>query len=66
LDISDDGVGFNMDKIKLKGNEGLGIHNVYQLVNLLNGKVRYDSKVGKGTRIEIAFTNNQNYREQIV
>lgn len=66
LDISDDGVGFNMDKIKLKGNEGLGIHNVYQLVNLLNGKVRYDSKVGKGTRIEIAFTNNQSYREQIV
>lgn len=66
LDISDDGIGFNMDKIKLKGNEGLGIHNVYQLVYFLNGKVHYDSKVGKGTRIEIAFTNNQNYREQIV
>jgi signal transduction histidine kinase len=49
LSITDNGVGFDSEKIK----EGIGLLNMQQRIQSLNGTLSIDSKVNKGTTIYI-------------
>jgi signal transduction histidine kinase len=53
LNIIDDGVGFDLSKLKTQETKGLGIQNLYQLTEFLNGDIKIISARGKGTRIEV-------------
>jgi signal transduction histidine kinase len=47
--VEDDGVGFDPDAIK----EGMGLGNLRQRAAELNGQVRFDSRPGRGTTVNI-------------
>jgi two-component system, NarL family, sensor kinase len=51
LIIEDNGIGFDPDKITY----GIGLNNISSRVNLLNGTIDIDSKVNRGTIINIDF-----------
>jgi signal transduction histidine kinase len=51
--ITDDGVGFDADKVK----GGIGLKNLRKRTSLLNGKINIDSATGEGSRIEVVFPN---------
>ena len=55
LCIEDDGKGFDMDHVS----QGLGLRNIHSRVQAIKGKVRIDSALGKGTRIEIELENEK-------
>ena len=59
LIITDNGIGFNL-KNKINNKEiGLGIKNMFNLVNSLNGETKIDSKLEIGTTINILLPNNK-------
>ncbi len=49
---SDDGCGFNVEE-KLKDKQGLGLLNMRNRLNSINGKINFQSSPGKGTDIYI-------------
>ena len=49
IDITDDGVGFDVEKTK----EGIGLKNMLARVNTLDGKIKIISKKGNGTHINL-------------
>lgn len=49
IDITDDGVGFDVEKTK----EGIGLKNMLARINTLDGKIKIISKKGKGTHINL-------------
>jgi PAS domain S-box-containing protein len=51
LQLSDNGKGFDPEKIKFK--KGVGLTNIESRANLLNGKVTIQSTVGKGTVLTV-------------
>ena len=53
LEINDNGIGFDLKEISKSNKLGLGIRNIYNLVQLLNGKVDLSSIIEKGTCIKI-------------
>ncbi|MHC5310019.1 sensor histidine kinase [Myroides sp. LJL116] len=53
LTVEDDGVGFEVDKIK--GNNSAGMHNIQSRIDFLKGSLHVDSQIGIGTSIEITF-----------
>ncbi|NTW33832.1 MAG: sensor histidine kinase, partial [Bacteroidetes bacterium] len=50
LNISDNGKGFNVEKIDLKSN---GIINIKERVALLKGECKFSSSIGNGTQLSI-------------
>ena len=58
LIIEDDGIGFDVDKVKADKTKGLGIQNLHQLTESLHGNIEIHSKPQKNTRIEIRLPNN--------
>jgi PAS domain S-box-containing protein len=54
LKIEDDGRGFKPVK-NGNGGKGLGLKNITERVRMLGGKMKLDSKPGKGTHIEITI-----------
>jgi two-component system sensor histidine kinase DegS len=56
--ISDDGVGFNTEKLKQKSEDissGFGLCSMKERVDLLNGEININSEPGKGTRLNITL-----------
>ena len=51
INVSDNGVGFESDKIKY----GYGIRNIRNRMNEMGGSFEIESKPGRGTRIEISL-----------
>lgn len=58
LTIVDDGVGFDLEKVIGDNTKGLGIQNLYQLAESLNGELEIKSSLGSGTRIEATLPKN--------
>ena len=52
LEVSDDGDGFNLEKVKIK-NLGIGLENIEARVAFFNGTFSLDSSEGKGTCAKI-------------
>jgi signal transduction histidine kinase len=51
MTIKDDGVGFDMNNIKL----GLGLKNIRHRLELFNGEMKLESAPGKGCKLEVSF-----------
>lgn len=58
LSIIDNGKGFDLNKINVSNTNGLGIQNLYQMTESLNGELQIKSKLGTGTKIEVMIPNN--------
>lgn len=58
--IQDDGKGFDAEKVKTNG-VGLGLVGLKERVDLLNGELKIDSKIGEGTTVQV--TLNTQYRQ---
>ena len=56
VEVNDDGVGFEMDKVDFAGNEHIGLNNIRQrLTTMCRAELLIDSEVGKGTRVKVTF-----------
>ena len=67
LTISDNGTGFDPERVKPHKGEGMGISNLYQLTAAFFGNISLDSAIGRGTRIQIVLPSNiQHFREEVV
>jgi len=53
LHISDDGIGFNVNKAK----KGIGLQNMLSRVNECQGTFEVKSKKGEGTTIKVTIPN---------
>ncbi|HEY4788904.1 MAG TPA: PAS domain-containing sensor histidine kinase, partial [Bacteroidales bacterium] len=52
IDFSDDGIGFDVDKI-YKSHKGIGLLNIQSRLKSVNGQFILQSKIGSGTKISI-------------
>lgn len=55
LEITDNGIGFDPEKVIQLNKGGLGIQNICQLVQSMNGKITFTSQADKGTGIFISI-----------
>lgn len=62
LKIEDDGVGFDVDKVKTKSAErrSFGLSNMEERIRFMNGTFSIDSQPGQGTRIRITVPIEKN------
>lgn len=58
LTIVDDGIGFDLEMILGNNTKGLGIENLYELAQALNGDLEINSSLGSGTRIQATLAKN--------
>lgn len=49
--ISDDGIGFDIEKLKERGNKGNGLFNMVERIKDLDGSLQFDSNHNEGTMI---------------
>ena len=61
LIISDDGQGFDQDKVVL----GMGLSGIRDRVNMLQGSVTISARPGKGTSIHVEFPRVTGYRRRL-
>lgn len=70
LELTDNGIGFDLNNAETDHKLGLGIKNMYNLIYSLNGTIELDSQLGLGTKINIEIPNNNNvlelYKEEVV
>lgn len=56
IEVSDDGVGFNMEEVDFEHNEHIGLKNIEHRLSLMcKGELIIDSIVGKGTKVVVKF-----------
>jgi signal transduction histidine kinase len=57
LDIEDDGVGFNVSEVdqSYENRGSLGMVNMRERSELVNGLIHLDSELGKGTRVQVVI-----------
>jgi signal transduction histidine kinase len=67
LEIRDDGVGFDVQAVDAAYEErgSLGMVNMRERTQLINGLVHIDSKVGGGTSVRIAIPLNEDAAEKL-
>lgn len=67
IEISDNGKGFNTDYVLASGKtkEGFGISNIIERVRLLQGEVKINSSVNKGTNIFIQIPIKEGGTENV-
>jgi two-component system sensor histidine kinase DegS len=53
--VEDDGSGFDVDEVQraIQQRKGLGLHTLQERAEMLGGRVEYESRVGRGTRVRI-------------
>ncbi|WP_195574453.1 sensor histidine kinase [Paenibacillus sp. 1001270B_150601_E10] len=52
LMVKDDGIGFDLNDIEIKGT-GLGLYGMHERAELVNGQLKMESKSGKGTTVHL-------------
>jgi signal transduction histidine kinase len=67
LEVQDDGVGFDVDHVdaSYESRGSLGMINMRERTDLVNGIIRIDSKVGKGTRIQVVIPLSEEATERL-
>jgi len=65
LEIEDDGVGFNVGDIgaSYESRGSLGMVNMRERSELVNGALRVDSSIGRGTRVQVVIPLNEDAAE---
>lgn len=51
--LQDNGVGFDSEHIKQKSNRSFGLLNIQERINMLGGKLIFETGIGKGTKFVI-------------
>jgi signal transduction histidine kinase len=51
LVVSDDGIGFDLDETRARGDENVGLVGMSERIALVEGDLRIDSKPGRGTTV---------------
>ena len=54
VDYTDNGKGFDVDKT-IRDTKSMGLHNIYNRINSLNGNVELTSLPGKGMKAQIVL-----------
>lgn len=62
ITVEDNGIGFNVDEVKQ--NNGMGLKNVMNRFDFLEGKIEIDSKRNKGTAIYIEIKNEEQIHDE--
>ncbi|MCL2171388.1 MAG: ATP-binding protein, partial [Defluviitaleaceae bacterium] len=52
---TDEFIRFHEHEERIVGGTGLGVSIVYSLVNMMNGTIRFDSEVGRGTTVRVCI-----------
>jgi signal transduction histidine kinase len=67
LEIEDDGVGFDVVSVQANYEQrgSLGMINLYERTELVNGILKFDSKPGRGTRITVAIPMTNEAAEKL-
>ncbi|MFA6516999.1 MAG: ATP-binding protein [Bacteroidia bacterium] len=55
IDISDNGKGFDLEKVMKSTRKGIGLQNIQSRVELLDGKMTFSTILNKGTSYNIMF-----------
>lgn len=56
IEVSDDGVGFNMEDVAFDSNKHFGLNNIkHRIKSMCNGELQITSEIGKGTKAVIYF-----------
>jgi len=61
-EIEDDGIGFDIRKLKENIPGGFGLFNMSERTKATGGKFSFESEPGKGTKIKILIPKNINHR----
>ena len=57
IEIKDDGIGFDINKVDLNSNIHFGINNIrYRIANTINGTFDIKSEIDKGTTVTVKFS----------
>jgi signal transduction histidine kinase len=67
LEIEDDGVGFDVSKVQDNYNQrgSLGMVNLHERAELVNGTLRIDSRHGRGTRVAVSIPMTMEAAEKL-
>ncbi len=65
VEVSDDGVGFNIEDVNFNENEHLGLNNVKYRIKSCGGDLTINSEPGKGTNVVITFRKKRWIYESI-
>jgi signal transduction histidine kinase len=67
LEVEDDGVGFDVSKVQDNYNQrgSLGMVNLHERAELVNGILRIDSRHGKGTRVSVSVPMTREAAERL-
>lgn len=67
LEIEDDGVGFDLSKVQDNYNQrgSLGMVNLHERAELVNGILRIDSRHGRGTRVAVSIPMTMEAAERL-
>ena len=56
IEISDDGVGFNLNDVNFEQNKHFGLQNIqYRLAKMCDAELKVHSEINKGTRVTVTF-----------
>ena len=56
VEVEDDGIGFDIDKVDFVSNEHIGLNNVrHRIISMCKGDIFFDSKKNQGTKVIISF-----------
>ena len=56
VEVEDDGIGFDIDKVDFVSNEHIGLNNVrHRIISMCKGDIIFDSKKNQGTKVIISF-----------
>lgn len=56
VEVTDDGIGFNMNDVDFKGNKHIGLNNVrHRITTMTNGDITFESEPNKGTKVVVQF-----------
>jgi PAS domain S-box-containing protein len=57
VSFSDDGIGFNLDDVIIN-KKGMGLYNIKQRIETLNGTINFDTEIGKSLMVYIELPYN--------
>ena len=56
VEVSDDGIGFDMEEVDFKGNKHIGLNNVrHRVTTMSKGDIDFYSEPNKGTKVVVRF-----------
>ena len=56
IEVKDDGVGFDIEKVDFEANEHFGINNIrYRISKMSGGSLEFDSVIGEGTKATVTI-----------